>query len=119
MGFAVLGTSDLNRTIAFYRDVIGFPLVRMEPSENYAALDAGGIGLKLIGGHAPSPPPHPMLEIVVDDIDTACAELSARGASFTMPLTTMPWGARMAQITDPDGYLFYIMSGASSSACSP
>src|SRR5262249_41632230 len=57
IGFAVLGASDLDRAIAFYRDVIGFPLVRTEPAEDYAELDAGGIGLKVIGGHAPSPPP--------------------------------------------------------------
>jgi uncharacterized glyoxalase superfamily protein PhnB len=63
----------------------------------------------VIGGHTPSPPQHPLLEIVVDDLDAAHAELSAKGVEFPMPPTTMPWGVRMARLRDPDGYLFYVV----------
>jgi AraC-like DNA-binding protein/predicted enzyme related to lactoylglutathione lyase len=108
IGFALLGVSDLDRSIAFYRDLLGWPLADRNPAEQYARLDAGGIGLKLLGGHDPAPAPHPVFEIVVDDLDAAYAELSAKGVEFPMPPTLMPWGGRLARIADPDGHLYYL-----------
>jgi AraC-like DNA-binding protein/predicted enzyme related to lactoylglutathione lyase len=112
IGFAVLGVTDIERSIAFYRDLIGFPLVHAVESERYAQFDAGGIGLKVIGDHTPFPSEHPLFEVVVDDLEAAYAELSAKGVDFPMPPTMTPWGGYMARIRDPDGYLFYLVPAA-------
>jgi AraC-like DNA-binding protein/predicted enzyme related to lactoylglutathione lyase len=108
IGFALLGVTDLERSIAFYRDVLGWPLVDRNPAEQYARLDAGGIGVKLLGGHEPMVLEHPVLEVVVDDLEAAYAELSARGVEFPMPPTLMPWGGMLARFRDPDGHIFYL-----------
>jgi AraC-like DNA-binding protein/catechol 2,3-dioxygenase-like lactoylglutathione lyase family enzyme len=108
IGFALLGVTDLERSIAFYRDALGWPLVDRNPAEQYARLDAGGIGVKLLGGHEPTVLEHPVLEVVVDDLEAAYAELSSKGVEFPMPPTLMPWGGTLARFRDPDGHIFYL-----------
>jgi catechol 2,3-dioxygenase-like lactoylglutathione lyase family enzyme len=49
----VLGVEDVDRSIAFYRDVVGFPLVATDPVQSYAQFDArGGLGSRSTVGHA-------------------------------------------------------------------
>jgi AraC-like DNA-binding protein/catechol 2,3-dioxygenase-like lactoylglutathione lyase family enzyme len=105
---ALLGVTDMDRSIVFYRDILGFPLVDRNPAEGYARLDAGGVSLKLLSGHEPMVTPHPVLEIEVEDMDAAYAALSAEGVPFPMPPTLMPWGGVLARIEDPDGHVFYL-----------
>jgi predicted enzyme related to lactoylglutathione lyase len=107
-----LGVSDLDRAVVFYRDVLGFPLAHANSAQSYAQLDAGGVGLKVIGGHAPNVSQHATLEIVVDFLDAAYIELSAKGVEFPMPPAQQPWGGRLAQLRDPDGNLFYLTPAA-------
>jgi predicted enzyme related to lactoylglutathione lyase len=118
IGFLVLGVSDLDRAIAFYRDTVGFTLVDSNPDEHFAQFDAGGLGLKVIGRHVPLSSVHAAVEIVVDDLDAAYTELSGKGVEFPMPPAQQPWGGRLAQLRDPDGNLFYL-TPVSAPACAP
>jgi catechol 2,3-dioxygenase-like lactoylglutathione lyase family enzyme len=112
IGFVVLGVSDVDRAVVFYRDMLGFTLVHANPAQSYAQLDAGGVGLKVVGGYAPNASQHATLEIVVDDFDAAYIELSAKGVEFPIPPARQPWGGRLAQLRDPDGNLFYLAPAA-------
>jgi catechol 2,3-dioxygenase-like lactoylglutathione lyase family enzyme len=58
--------------------------------EQRAADQVGGAGIGL--------------NIQVDDIDKFYKKLSATGVAFDQPPTDMPWGARHAFLTDPNGY---------------
>ena len=46
IGAVALAVRDLDRTIAFYRDVIGLDLIRREPSR--AELGAGGAAILML-----------------------------------------------------------------------
>lgn len=43
-----------------------------------------------------------------DDLQATYDDLVAKGVNFTVPLTKQPWGAMMAQFTDPDGNVFML-----------
>lgn len=73
---------DIDRAVAFYRDVLGVPLLFTAPP-SLAFFDCGGVRLMLS-----SPPPgldHPgsVLYFAVDDIHEMHRVLVERGVSFT------------------------------------
>ena len=45
IGMLMLGVTDMNRSVAFYRDAIGLPV--QFGSEEFTFLDAGGVTLVL------------------------------------------------------------------------
>ena len=53
-------------------------------------------------GEQPAPR-EPTLYFVVKDVDTAYAQLIAKGAAFAGPPQEMPWGYRVVTTTDPEG----------------
>jgi len=53
-------------------------------------------------GEQPAPK-EPTLYFVVRDVDTAYAQLIAKGAAFMGPPQEMPWGYRVVTTTDPEG----------------
>lgn len=108
IGSVVLGARDLDRALRFYRDIIGFLPMHVDPAQNFALFDAGGIALKIVGGHQATSAMHAAIEIIVNDLDQAYAELSAKGVVFPMPPRRQPWGGRLAQLQDLDGNLFYL-----------
>ncbi|MBC7098358.1 VOC family protein [Candidatus Bipolaricaulota bacterium] len=98
-----LTVADLARAVAFYRDLLGLPLKYRFP--DYAGFDVGGVelGLKTWGGLEPPRKGEPVVNFLVDDIDRAYAELSAKGVSFAKGPEETPWGGRIALFQDPDG----------------
>lgn len=48
-------------------------------------------------------PKEPTLYFVVKDVDTAYAQLIAKGAAFMGPPQEMPWGYRVVTTSDPEG----------------
>lgn len=104
---------DPERALAFYRDVVGLPLLFTAPP-NLAFFDCAGVRLML---SPPSPGfdhPGSVLYFAVDDIAAAHAALAARGAVFTTPPTkvaTLPdrevW---LAAFADSEGNPLALMS---------
>ena len=45
-----------------------------------------------------------LLYLYCDDVDALFARAVAAGAGVNMPPTDMPWGDRMASLSDPDGH---------------
>ena len=113
IGYVNVGVRDLARSIAFYRDALGFPLTYSAPEFHYAAFDVGGLRFAIAAFEADSTgrPPgdrHTGVGLVVADVDAAHAELAAKGVAFTMPPAKQPWGGYMGIFSDPDGNLFYL-----------
>lgn len=116
-----LGVSDLDRSVAFYRDVLGFH-VEQQHGKAFALLRFGTFTLGLLGeaglrnrGIQPiarrEERRNVEVEFTTDDLDAAYAALTARGLVFRGPIETKPW-ERSAQADDPDGYTIEIAEGA-------
>jgi predicted enzyme related to lactoylglutathione lyase len=96
-------TSDMDRAVRFYGQVLGLRLVHQDQSK-WAEFDAGPLRLAL---HAAvedrAPEPGGTVVFRVDDLDAARAEVEGRGAEFEEPAGEIEGYARFASLRDPDG----------------
>jgi lactoylglutathione lyase len=105
---------DMERSVAFYRDVLGLKLLIHQ--DNWSQFDAGNI---LIGLHPDgeevkvSPTTGMSIGIYVDDVDKAVAEIRRRLARIVVGPRPEPFG-RWALLFDPDGYSIQIIEMARS-----
>ena len=99
----VLYSKDLDRARAFYRDVIGLPLLLEEP--HVIHFDAGSVRLAIhrYPTGETRGTPEGFVVFAVSDLDAAYAELVRRGAEFLGPPATRPYG-RVAYLRDPEGH---------------
>ncbi|MFI5207761.1 MAG: VOC family protein [Gemmatimonadales bacterium] len=117
-GFTV---NDLQRSLAFYRDVLGFhagepwidggKLMGIEMKAGTVAFYLGqddfkkgrdrvkGVGLRIYCA-------------TTEDVDALAARIKARGGVLDHDPQTQPWGSRDFGITDPDGYKITIANQA-------
>ena len=109
LDYAMVNVSEMGRSVAFYRDVLGFP-VRFE-TPGWSELETGDTTIALhLSGPAPSrPSSEPFagtcsLGFSVGDLDETVAALTKRGARFVVPVTDQKdEGIRLAVCLDPDG----------------
>jgi catechol 2,3-dioxygenase-like lactoylglutathione lyase family enzyme len=97
-------TADMERAVAFYRDVLGLPLVRRD-GDSWALFDAGGVRFALHGlveGH-PVAPGGATAVFEVPDLDEARLTLEGRGVRFHDHAGEVAGYARFASFPDPDG----------------
>jgi len=103
----VLQISDLNQSIAFYCDALGFTkeFVYGEPSY-YAGVKKNDVTFHLCQSEE-NAQRRGMGSVYVfcDEVDTYYGGIKAKGAVVTSPLNTYPYGMRDFQIKDPDGNL--------------
>lgn len=122
----VLFVQDLPASTAFYRDTFKLPfqgsdadsatfllqegvfLILLSPKGAADLLGTEVNARKMEGG------PRGLLAASVADVDSAYAELNAKGVTFVRPPTDQPWGLRTAHFTDPDGNLWEINQPISS-----
>jgi len=116
----ILVVSDIERSIAFYRDVVGAELVR-EYGGTSAVFSFNGAWLLLVTGGEPTEdkptvtfaaPADPdrvshAMTIRVPDGMAAYETLRARGAEFLTAPVTSEWEVR-GFFRDPDGHLLEI-----------
>ena len=101
--------SDMDRAIAFYRDVLGMKLLGNYGSE-FAEIDAPGVRIGLHpGGKLPlkEHSRHMSIGLRVDDLDAAKKTLETRGVKFHK--TPTDEGLRLAYFTDPDDNPLYLV----------
>lgn len=70
-------TTDLDASIAFYRDIVEIPFIARFDPPGIAFFDAGGTRL-MLSADAPAA----QIYFLVDDLDAAHAEISALGHIF-------------------------------------
>lgn len=112
-----LAVADLRRSIAFYRDKLGF-VVEIDKAPHFAMIRVGGpqggtIGLLPIEGAQTMTPEQRAgihLELTTDNLDALYRELQARGVEFFEPPHEEPW-ERSARARDPDGYTVEFAEG--------
>jgi catechol 2,3-dioxygenase-like lactoylglutathione lyase family enzyme len=115
-----LGVRDLQRSLAFYRDGLGFSLSGMS-GEDVAFFRTGGVVLALY--------PRPLLaeDAAVDEagsgfrgitiahnvrereeVDQVLEEVAQAGATIMKPAQDAFWGGRSGYFADPDGHLWEV-----------
>lgn len=115
IGYVIVGVTNLDRAIAFYRDALGFEFVHAAPEFHFAEFKVGDMRFSLAGsdGIDDGGGNHKVggntgIGFAVDDLDEAHADLAANGVTFTMEPERQPWGGYMAMFADPDGNVFYL-----------
>lgn len=100
----MLQTSDMQRTIGWYGDVLGFQCARRMGDE-WCRLEKGGVSLMFMhNDHVGAPHATATQYIYVDDVDVLWSTLKDRVSAEWGP-EDMPYGMREFAIRDPDGYL--------------
>jgi catechol 2,3-dioxygenase-like lactoylglutathione lyase family enzyme len=103
-----ISVSDLQASVAFYRDVLGLRHLFTVPGQPMAFFDAGG-GVRLYLGVPESERfrSHPLVYYRVDDVDAAWHDITGRGAKelsgphlVNRDDVAELW---MAFVADPDG----------------
>ncbi|HEX8225908.1 MAG TPA: VOC family protein [Allosphingosinicella sp.] len=99
-----LGVTDLDRSIAWYRDVLGFDLLYRLEDNAWCELKTGvervNVGLSQVeeaGGRGGA-----TLTFGVEDIEAAKAELDSRGVRQDGPVRDIPGLVRLLTFYDPD-----------------
>jgi catechol 2,3-dioxygenase-like lactoylglutathione lyase family enzyme len=108
---AMIYVKDVNRALAFYRDLLGFKLIEDFRYDNvpvYARLRAPGgdgtIALHQAGPSASLVSEGVRLYFEVANLDDFCRKLMQRGFYITKMPRMMEWGWRHAYLNDPDGH---------------
>jgi catechol 2,3-dioxygenase-like lactoylglutathione lyase family enzyme len=119
---AILAVSDFERSLGFYRDVLGLEVEALYDDPAYATLTAAGARLSLAEqGHPAEDRPgvtmtapddasqaNVVIVLEVSDARAVYAELDSRGARFLAEPYEPPWGGCRFFCVDPDGYLVEI-----------
>jgi lactoylglutathione lyase len=108
--YTVIYVSDMQRSTAFYRDVLGLPLKFSTPG--WTEFELGSIKLALhrsSAGTLPEQPGRPpagvaQLAFVVDNIQELYEALKARGIHFSLAPEKQVTGNTIAVMHDPDGF---------------
>ena len=119
-----LAVEDLDSSIRFYTDVLGFELERRK--DTFAAMRSGNATLALVlatwlpvthyfsqddlrlrkgvGAH---------ILLDVDDVQELYRRVQSIHAPIAEPLARQPWGTTDFRIVDPDGYYIVVASPSS------
>jgi catechol 2,3-dioxygenase-like lactoylglutathione lyase family enzyme len=108
--------SGVDRTIAFYRDKLGFETQYQEPAlEPFFAIVGRDAAMLFVKSGEAAPLPNAKRDpdmrwdayVGVPDPDALAAEFVDRGVTFSVPLKDTHDGLRGFEITDPDGYVLF------------
>jgi catechol 2,3-dioxygenase-like lactoylglutathione lyase family enzyme len=107
---AALGVSEIDRSIAWYRDVLGFELIYKLDDWGWAELRSPIADVSVGIGQTEDLEPRggATLTFGVVDIAAARASLEARDVRFDGETTEVPGMVRLATFYDPDGNTFML-----------
>ncbi|MGH7671001.1 MAG: VOC family protein [Gemmatimonadaceae bacterium] len=114
-----LTVKDLQKSLVWYRDVVGFTLELLHEHEGKArsaSIKAGDVQIRLnqddgakgwtrVKGEGIS-----FYLATVQDVDSIATRIKERGGTLQSEPADMPWGARVFRLRDPDGFNFTISS---------
>ena len=115
----ILAVSDVNASLAFYRDLLGFEVEATYDDPPYATLARAGMRLSLaeqghaaedrpgVAMNAPDDPSSLQVVLVLEmsGVREAYQSLSAAGVPFLAEPYSPPLGGHRCFAVDPDGYL--------------
>jgi len=108
---AMIYAKDVERSLRFYVDMMGFKLIedfRYEGIPVYARLRAPGgdgtIALHQAGPGVSVASDGVRLYFEIHDVDGFCRKLQQKGFYIPQAPRMMPWGWRHAYLNDPDGH---------------
>jgi len=116
---ASLTVKDLEKSLAWYRDVVGFTVDQKHERDGKlraVSLKAGAVrilinqddgakGLDRVKGEGFS------LQITTaQNIDDIANRIKQAGGTLTSEPADMPWGVRVFRVRDPDGFTFVVSS---------
>ena len=112
--YALVFVSDMGRSVAFYRDVLGWPLKCQSPERSelagegttlalhYAGRSSGAVAVQgEVAGRC-------QLGLWVEDVEAFHRDMVARGTFCIQPPTEDAFGATLAVYADPDGLPFSV-----------
>ena len=110
----ILFVSDMERSVAFYRDVLGWPLTLQSPERTELASE--GTTLALHYASRPSGAAAVQGEIAgrcqlgfwVEDVEAFHQDMVARGTLCIQPPRAAAFGGKLAVYADPDGLPFSV-----------
>ena len=110
--------ADIDRTEAFYRDIVGLSVRRVSGDKGepgfLIAPTAGGVDLLFFPGEPkPGNSPIPVFDLAEGGIDAAVDRLVAAGGTLGAPVSHPP-GGWSAEVADPDGYQVSMYQSAES-----
>jgi len=114
LSYALVFVSDMERSVAFYRGVLGWPVTCESPertelaaegttlASHYASKPSGAAAVQgEIAGRC-------QLGFWVDDVETIHQDMVARGTLCIQPPTEDAFWAKVAVYADPDGLPFSV-----------
>jgi lactoylglutathione lyase len=111
----VLFVEDLDRTMKFYRDILGLEVgfsddvsyaLRMDGQDFAIVKVSAGVEMLNKEVLAAQPGHRVMLCADVEDIDAVYQALTAKGVAFIKPPIDQNWGWRTAYFADPEGNIW-------------
>lgn len=109
IGVVILGASDLDKSVAFYRDRLGLEVTNR--TDDFVFLNAGTVTLALSSGLVQALGKDPgAVEVVfsVDHVRQAYEQLQKRGVKFRGEPRVITGAMKAANFTDPDGHVLSI-----------
>lgn len=117
---ASLTVSDLQASLAWYRDVVGFTVDQEYEREGRllaVALRAGDVRILLNrddgarGLDREKGAGFSLMMTTDQDVDSVAARIREHGGTLDTEPADMPWGGRAFRLRDPDGFRFAVTSG--------
>jgi predicted enzyme related to lactoylglutathione lyase len=104
----ILCTNDIERLSSFYAKLFGAEEHMRVPGDKgpfFVELRLGGAGLALVAYKpgAETAPGRITVAVFVENVDDLLPRVEPAGGKVLGPANDMPWGHRVAHITDPDG----------------
>lgn len=107
-----LHVSDLDRSLTFYEEVLGFRVAWRTSDGMLGAVASGEIEMMLLlTWQNAGPPPVQSAYVYVEDPDALCAEYTEAGAAIVESVASRPNGMRDFTFVDPDGHRFTLGRG--------
>jgi lactoylglutathione lyase len=113
VGYVILFVGDLERSVAFYRDLLGVPFKLQGDGyvefatrgTRFGLYDRNRLGELTGQGHEAPGRPGGEVVFVVGDVDAEARRLAGAGVRILAGPVDRAWGHRTVHVEDPDGFV--------------